>query len=213
MLLWNDLERLDRSNSEYRRHTKARASRSPASPRIRHKRASGACNFRASALIEAGTRRASMLVARWRRRALTAESRGALIAQTRAPGPRPAACLRRTRNRRQIRPATLFPNERKGELTTSHQPGRRGSWIGTPACATQSAFAVARRFGSAVRRERAVAPGHAYPRARSWPQEGSRPDCRAARLRRLLTGRCWPRPARRRRGSGLGGLLGAGRRV
>ena len=37
------------------------------------------------------------------------------FAQTRAPGPRPAACLLRTRNRRQIRPATLFPNERIAE--------------------------------------------------------------------------------------------------
>jgi hypothetical protein len=39
------------------------------------------------------------------------------LAQTRAPGPRPAACLRRTRNRRQIRPATLFPNERRAVAT------------------------------------------------------------------------------------------------
>jgi hypothetical protein len=35
------------------------------------------------------------------------------IAQTRAPGPRPAARLRRTRHRRQIRPATLFPKSAK----------------------------------------------------------------------------------------------------
>ena len=45
--------------------------------------------------------------------------RALAIAQTRAPGPRPAACLLRTRNRRQIRPATLFPNERGPAAATS----------------------------------------------------------------------------------------------
>jgi hypothetical protein len=58
----------------------------------------------------------------WRRRrrpdpAPRRRTRTTAIAQTRAPGPRPAACLRRTRNRRQIRPAALFPNERKAEAT------------------------------------------------------------------------------------------------
>ena len=50
-------------------------------------------------------------------RTASAPLRTIAFAQTRAPGPRPAACLRRTRNRRQIRPATLFPNERKPVLT------------------------------------------------------------------------------------------------
>ena len=74
-------------------------------------------------------RRRVLVCRRWSRRAFARRRRGrpdpalrrqcrtSAIAQTRAPGPRPAACLLRTRNRRQIRPSTLFPNERQAVAT------------------------------------------------------------------------------------------------
>ena len=90
-------------SARYPRRRGSRADRNEGSgPEIRHKRASGACSLRASALIDSSPRGASMPVPRWRRSAPTAESRAAPFAQDRASSPNMADVWFATYGRRDV---------------------------------------------------------------------------------------------------------------